>query len=428
MNLIQFLNQSPTAFHVCASAKELLKNNGFTELFEHEKWDIKNGGNFFVTRNSSSLIAFSIPSADYRGMLICASHTDSPALKLKASPELNETNGLVRLNVEAYGGMIKRTWFDRPLSVAGRVAVKNENTIEEKLVDISRPVAVIPSLAIHMDRNATDGNINIQKELLPVVYTTSSKLTLFDVIAQSLSVSPSNITGSDLFLYNTEKAEITGLDDEFISGGRIDNAENVYLSLSAFLKSENNDFMKVFAAFDNEETGSLTRQGADSTFLTDTLERIPDSLSLSKNDILSRYASSFVMSADNAHAAHPNYMEKADIVNRPKINGGIVLKYNASGKYTTDAISAAVVKELALRADIPVQEYHNRSDIPGGSTLGNILNCHISLHSADIGLAQLAMHSAYETAGLKDTVYMEKFLTEFYTSKITATDNGIIIS
>ena len=379
MNLIQFLNQSPTAFHVCASAKELLKNNGFTELFEHEKWDIKNGGNFFVTRNSSSLIAFSIPSADYRGMLICASHTDSPALKLKASPELNETNGLVRLNVEAYGGMIKRTWFDRPLSVAGRVAVKNENTIEEKLVDISRPVAVIPSLAIHMDRNATDGNINIQKELLPVVYTTSSKLTLFDVIAQSLSVSPSNITGSDLFLYNTEKAEITGLDDEFISGGRIDNAENVYLSLS-------------------------------------------------KNDILSRYASSFVMSADNAHAAHPNYMEKADIVNRPKINGGIVLKYNASGKYTTDAISAAVVKELALRADIPVQEYHNRSDIPGGSTLGNILNCHISLHSADIGLAQLAMHSAYETAGLKDTVYMEKFLTEFYTSKITATDNGIIIS
>ena len=178
MNLIQFLNQSPTAFHVCASAKELLKNNGFTELFEHEKWDIKNGGNFFVTRNSSSLIAFSFPSADYRGMLICASHTDSPALKLKASPELNETNGLVRLNVEAYGGMIKRTWFDRPLSVAGRVAVKNENTIEEKLVDISRPVAVIPSLAIHMDRNATDGNINIQKELLPVVYTTSSKLTL----------------------------------------------------------------------------------------------------------------------------------------------------------------------------------------------------------------------------------------------------------
>lgn len=428
MNLIQFLNQSPTAFHVCSSAKELLKSNGFLELFEHEKWDIKNGGKFFVTRNSSSLIAFSIPSDDYKGMLICASHTDSPALKLKASPELNEINGLVRLNVEGYGGMIKQTWFDRPLSVAGRVAIKNENTIEEKLVDISRPVAVIPSLAIHMQKGDGNGNVNIQNELLPIVYTASSKLTLFEVIAQSLSVSPSNIIGYDLFLYNTEKAEITGLDDEFISGGRIDNAENVYLSLSAFLKSENNDFMKVFAAFDNEETGSLTRQGADSTFLTETLERIYESICLSKNDILSRHASSFVMSVDNAHAAHPNYMEKADIVNRPKINGGIVLKHNASGKYTTDAISAAAVKEIALRANVPVQEYHNRSDIPGGSTLGNILNRHISLHSADIGIAQLAMHSAYETAGLKDTVYMEKFLTEFYSSKITASNNGIILS
>lgn len=428
MNLIQFLNQSPTSFHVCKSAGELLKSNGFLELFEHEKWDIKNGGNFFVTRNSSSIIAFSIPASDYKGMLICASHTDSPALKLKSSPELQAVNGLVRLNVEGYGGMIKRTWLDRPLSVAGRVAVKNENTIEEKLVDISRPVAIIPSLAIHMNRNETDGNVNIQNELLPIVYTTSSKLTLWDVIAQSLSVSVSNITGCDLYLYNSEKAEITGLDDEFISGGRIDNAENVYLSLSAFLKSANNEFIKVFAAFDNEETGSLTRQGADSTFLTDVLDRINESLSLSRNDVLSRLASSFVMSVDNAHAAHPNYMEKADIVHRPQLNGGIVLKYNASGKYTTDAISAAAVKEIAARAGVPVQEFHNRSDIAGGSTLGNLLNRHIALHSADIGLAQLAMHSAYETAGLKDTVYMEKFLTGFYNSKITASASGIIIS
>lgn len=427
MQLLDFLNESPTAFHVTDNAKKLLTENGFSEIFEDDNMPIKKGGKYFVTRNLSSIIAFCVPKNEYSALSVCASHTDSPSLKLKSNPELPPQNGLIRLNVEGYGGMIKESWFDRPLSVAGRITVSDNGLINEILVDIPRPIAVIPSLAIHMGSPNGDGKTNIQNELLPIVYSSSSQHTLKRIVAQYADVDPERIMGADLYLYNRQAPTLAGLENEFICSPRIDNIESVFLSLSAFIKSDESDRLKIFAAFDNEETGSLTRQGAESTFFTDTIERINESLNISKVQYLRALSSSFMMSADNAHAAHPNYISKADIVNRPQLNGGIVLKFNASGKYTTDAVSAAAVRMIAKKASVPVQEYHNRSDIPGGSTLGNLMNRRISMRSADIGLAQLAMHSSYETAGVKDAEYMESFLTEFYNTDIRSEQGKLVL-
>lgn len=427
MQLLDFLNESPTAFHVTDNAKKLLTENGFSEIFEDDNTPIKKGGKYFVTRNLSSIIAFCVPKNKYSALSVCASHTDSPSLKLKSNPELPPQNGLIRLNVEGYGGMIKESWFDRPLSVAGRITVSDNGLINEILVDIPRPIAVIPSLAIHMGSPNGDGKTNIQNELLPIVYTSSSEHTLKEIVAQYADVDSERIMGADLYLYNRQSPTLAGLENEFICSPRIDNIESVFLSLSAFIKSDESDRLKIFAAFDNEETGSLTRQGAESTFFTDTIERINESLNISKAQYLRALSSSFMMSADNAHAAHPNYISKADIVNRPALNGGIVLKFNASGKYTTDAVSAAAVRMIAKKASVPVQEYHNRSDIAGGSTLGNLMNRRISMRSADIGLAQLAMHSSYETAGVKDAEYMESFLTEFYNTDIRSEQGKLVL-
>ncbi|MGN1115376.1 MAG: M18 family aminopeptidase [Candidatus Ornithomonoglobus sp.] len=428
MKMLDFIDASPTAFHAVENAKRILIENGFAELYECDVWRLQNGGRYFVTRNGSSIIAFEVPLYNYRGLAVCASHTDSPSFKLKSSPELPEVNGSVRLNVEGYGGMARETWFDRPLSVAGRIAAADGDGIKELLVNIDRDIAVIPSLAVHMGKARSEERVNIQNEMLPLLRSDKAQNELIGLIAADAGVEPEDIKGCDLYLYNREKGTFFGADNEFIASGRIDNLENVYLSLSALLASretaKKTEMLRIFAAFDNEETGSLTRQGAESTFLDETVERINDGLGVSRAEYMRRLASSFVMSVDNAHAMHPNYAAKADPVNRPRLNGGVVLKFNASGRYTTDAVSAAVVRTLAERAGVPVQEYHNRSDISGGSTLGNLMNRHISVMSADIGLAQLAMHSAYETAGAKDAEYMERLLTEFYNTTIKAAGGG----
>ncbi|MGN0180854.1 MAG: M18 family aminopeptidase [Candidatus Ornithomonoglobus sp.] len=428
MKMLDFIDASPMAFHAVENVKRILIENGFAQLYECDEWRLQNGGRYFVTRNGSSIIAFEVPLYNYRGLAVCASHTDSPSFKLKSSPELPGVNGLVRLNVEGYGGMARETWFDRPLSVAGRVAAADGSGIKELLVNIDRDIAVIPSLAVHMGKARSEERVNIQNEMLPLLRSDKAQNELLGLIADNAGVKPENIKGCDLYLYNREKGTVFGADNEFIASGRIDNLENVYLSLSALLASretaKKTEMLRIFAAFDNEETGSLTRQGAESTFLDETVERINDSLGVSRAEYMRRLASSFVMSVDNAHAMHPNYAAKADPVNRPRLNGGVALKFNASGRYTTDAVSAAVVRTLAERAGIPVQEYHNRSDISGGSTLGNLMNRHISVMSADIGLAQLAMHSAYETAGAKDAEYMERLLTEFYNTTIKAARGG----
>lgn len=424
MKLLEFINRTPTAFHAAANARDILLDNGYKELYECEMWEIENGGRYFITRNGSSIIAFSVPENEYSGIMMCASHTDSPSLKIKSNPELPPVNGIIRLNVEGYGGMIRESWFDRPLSAAGRVAVRTNDGIEERLINLDRDLLVIPSLAIHMGKPRNDDKVNIQTELLPILRSDEAQTDFINLIAEAANTDPESIMGCDLYLYNREKGVVFGAENEFIASGRIDNLESVYLSLNAFLNSGMTNALKIFAAFDNEETGSLTRQGAESTFFSETMERINEAIDVSRTEYMRRLASSFILSIDNAHAGHPNYPGKADLVNNPRLNGGVVIKYNASGRYTTDAVSAAAVKLIAEHAGVPVQEYHNRSDIAGGSTLGNLMNRHISVHCADIGLAQLAMHSVYETAGAKDIDYMERLLNEFYSSEIKTEKNG----
>lgn len=420
MDLLNFIDSSPTAFHAAANVCEILKKSGYEQLKECDTWKIERGGQYFLTRSGSSVIAFSVPDDDYTGFMACASHTDSPCFKIKSNPELNSVNGLIRLNVEGYGGMIKESWFDRPLSVAGRIAVLTDTGIEYRLVNIDHDLMVIPSLAIHMGSPRSEDKVNIQNELLPILRTDEAQAELMGLIAESAGVLPEKIAGCDLFVYNRMKGTVFGAEKEFIASGRIDNLESVFLSLKAFIDSKKTAALKIFAAFDNEETGSLTKQGAQSTFFTDTIERINYSLGVPKGEFLRRCASSFILSCDNAHGLHPNYPQKADPVNRPKLNGGVVLKFNASGRYTTDAASAAVVTAMANRCGVPLQMYHNRSDMPGGSTLGNLMNVNISVPSADIGLSQLAMHSSYETAGAKDAAYMEKLIKQFYSASLHA--------
>ncbi|MCH5211459.1 MAG: M18 family aminopeptidase [Oscillospiraceae bacterium] len=424
MKLLEFINKTPTAFHAAANVRDILLDHGYKELYECEAWEINKGGRYFTTRNGSSIIAFSVPENEYNGIMVCASHTDSPSLKIKSNLELPPVNGIIRLNVEGYGGMIRESWFDRPLSVAGRIAIKTGDEIEEKLINIDRELLVIPSLAIHMGKPRNDDKVNIQTELLPILRTDKAQTDFMKLIAEAANTEPESVTGCDLCLYNREKGVVFGAENEFIASGRIDNLESVYLSLNAFLNSDGTNTLKIFAAFDNEETGSLTRQGAESTFFSEAMERVNEALDISRTEYMRRLASSFILSIDNAHAGHPNYPGKADPANSPRLNGGVVIKYNASGRYTTDAVSAAAVKLLAERACVPIQEYHNRSDIAGGSTLGNLMNRHISVHCADIGLAQLAMHSVYETAGAKDAQYMESLLHEFYSSEIKTEKNG----
>lgn len=420
MELLNFIDKTPTAFHAVANVSELLKSCGYTELYECDEWKIKQGGKYFVSRNLSSVIAFDVPDCDYTGFMACASHTDSPCFKIKSAPELPSVNGLIRLNIEGYGGMIRESWFDRPLSVAGRIAVLSEKRIEYKLVNIERDLMVIPSLAIHMGSPRGDDKVNIQNELLPVLRSDESQTEFLKLIAENAGVNAEDIIGCDLFVYNRMKGTVFGAENEFVASGRIDNLESVFTSLNAFIKSKPTSALKIFAAFDNEETGSLTKQGAQSTFFTDVLERINTALGVSKAEFLRRAASSFILSSDNAHAMHPNYPGKADPVNRPRLNGGVVMKFNASGRYTTDAASAAIVTAIAKSCGVPLQMYHNRSDMPGGSTLGNLMNVNIAVHSADIGLAQLAMHSAYETAGARDIEYMETLIKEFYETELNA--------
>ncbi len=426
-DLLDFIDASPTAFHAVFNSADILRRHGFIRLDECEEWKLERGGRYFVTRGCASVIAFVIPNGAYTGIAACASHTDSPSFVIKSNPELPPVNGLIRLNVEGYGGMARESWFDRPLSVAGRIAVEDKDGIQELLVNIDRELMIIPSLAVHMGSARSGDKVNIQTELLPLLSTDSARKSFIELIAENAGVRSEAIKGCDLCLYNREKGTVLGAENEFIAGARIDNLANVYLSLKAFVNSKATDMLKVYASFDNEETGSLTRRGAESTFFTDVIDRINEAEGVSRSEYLRRLASSFIMSADNAHAMHPNYAAKADIVNRPKLNGGIVLKFNASGRYTTDAVSAAVVRRIAERCGVPVQEYHNRSDIAGGSTLGNLMNRHISVNSADIGLAQLAMHSAYETAGAADAEYMERFLTAFYSASIRATSGGRLV-
>ncbi|WP_407426358.1 M18 family aminopeptidase [Treponema sp.] len=421
-NLFSFIKKSPSQFHAVANICEILNKNGFTELSETQKWNLVRGKNYFVRRNSSSVIAFHLPESKNNGseaFLITASHSDSPSFKIKENPEIKSSGSLV-LNVEKYGGMLLNPWFDRPLSVAGRIVVRSKSeenfSLREILVNIDRDLLMIPNLAIHFDREANEGRkIDVQKEIRPVLSMNEDK-TLISILAEEAGVEPEEIISHDLFLYNRCESSLWGAENEFISSSKLDDLECAFTTLQGFLNScnESSGFIPVYCVFDNEEVGSSSRQGADSTFFSDVLERIAEKLDWSGEDLKIALSKSIMLSADNAHAVHPNYASKSDPVNQPKINGGIVIKYNAAQKYTSDALSSAVFKEVCKKSGIPFQIFTNNSNVAGGSTLGNISQNHVSVQCVDIGLAQWAMHSPYETAGAKDAEYMVKAVEQFY--------------
>ena len=426
--LMDFIKDSPTAFHVVKNFSTMLEKAGFIKLNERNKWKIEQGGKYYVTRNDSSIIAFQVPdNMDFYNFQIAAAHSDSPAFKIKENPEMVEDNNYVTLNVEKYGGMLMAPWFDRPLSVAGRVIVRENSGLKPVLVNVDRDLCVIPNLAIHMNRDVNNGiKYNPQKDMIPLFGEIASKDKFDQIIANETGVAIEDIISTDLFLYNRECGTIWGADNEFMSAPRLDDVMCAFSCIKALTDNKgNNKSVNVCAIFDNEEVGSTTKQGADSSFLYDVLSRISMCMGKDSEDFIRVCASSFMLSADNAHAVHPNYKEKADPTNRPYMNKGIVIKYNANQKYTTDAISASIFKEICKKVGVEVQSYVNRSDILGGSTLGNISNSHVSLNTVDIGLAQLAMHSPYETAGVKDTEYMIKAVKKFYETAIMADEEGI---
>lgn len=459
--LLEFAGKSPSAFHAVANIAGYLEARGFRYLPETAKWDVAKGGSYYTTRNGSSIIAFRIgqdvsscsdggdAAGSGSGFRICASHSDSPTYKIKNVPELEGPGEYLRLNVEAYGGMIDSTWLDRPLSVAGRVLVREKSgsavtdggggqcgcgsvagsVIRSRLLDIDRDILLIPNVAIHMNREINSGyKFNRQVDLCPLFSAGALKKGAFDrMIADELGVEPEDILGKDLFLVNRQKPVLWGVENEFISAPGLDDLQCAFASLKAFAGSSCDGAVNVYCCFDNEEVGSNTKQGAMSTFLHDTLQRINSGLGGSEDDYRMAVARSFMVSCDNAHAVHPNHPEKTDAENRVFLNKGVVIKESANQKYTTDAFSRAVFSEICREAGVPVQHFANRSDSAGGSTLGNLSNIQVSMHAVDIGLPQLAMHSSYETAGSMDTKYAVDALMRFYSTDIEITDGGAVI-
>lgn len=413
-DLIHFIAKSPSTFHAVRGIKAALLYAGFTEIREEDTWQIEKGGKYVVTRNGSALMAFTVPQEGAEAFHITASHCDSPTFKIKEDPEIAD-GPYVKLNVEGYGGMIMSTWLDRPLSVAGRFLVTENGHLAEKLVAIDGTMLVIPSVAIHMDRSVNQHKEwKVQKDMLPLYGMTGAKTPFMDVIAAAAKVKAEDILAHDLTLYSRVPAAIWGEEREFISSPKLDDLQCAFACFRGFTQGQKEKYISVYALFDNEEVGSATSQGAGSTFLANTLERLARSLGYSYDETMAMIARSFMISADNAHSVHPNHPEYADPVNRPVINGGIVIKYSAAQKYATNAFSAAYFKKLCKDHDIPIQTFTNRSDNPGGSTLGNISNTVIAMPTVDIGLPQLAMHSSYETAGVKDTAYLVDAVTKFY--------------
>lgn len=416
--LFDFIQCSPTASHTAATVRAMLVQAGFTQLLETEPWDLQPGGRYYTTRGMSSLIAFQVPKADFHGFSVIAPHGDSPCFKVKESPELRVDGQYTKLNTEVYGGMQLALWTDRPLSVAGRLAVRTENGVKGVLCDIRRDLLLIPGVAIHMNRGVNEGvKLDPQKDTLPLLG--GSQAELKKLVAENAGVAPEDILSWDLYLYSRAQGTVFGAEKEFIAAPRLDDLECVFAAAKAFLAGENRENVTVLSLFDNEETGSLTRQGADSPFLSEVLERLSLSCGKSREEHLRAIASGFMLSADNAHAVHPDSPEKSDPTNRCYLNGGVVVKH--SPRYASDALTAGLFQRICQKAGVPVQVYYNNSKIPGGGTLGNLSGSHVALPTVDIGLAQLSMHSPYETAGAKDLDYMVWAMQAFYESVITQT-------
>ena len=415
-SLKNFLDGAVSTYHAVAALTQQLQQAGYTQLSPAENWTLVPGGKYFLTRNGTALMAFRVPQENPKGFLLTASHSDRPGFKVKENPELK--NAYTRLAVERYGGMLMSTWLDRPLSIAGRVLVETESGVETKLVNFDRDLLIIPNVAIHMNRQANDGyKWNPASDMIPLF---GGKDAAGKFAALLEEAAGGKVLGHDLSLYIRQKGSIWGLEEEFISSAALDDLACAWCCTQAFLNAGESQQMPLLCVFDNEEVGSSSLQGADSDLLQTLIERICKALDLDRNQML---AQSFMLSADNAHAIHPNHPEYADPNNAPVVNQGVVLKFNANQRYCTDGVSAAIFRKICAKANVPVQSYCNRADLAGGSTLGNISLTHVSIPSADIGLPQLAMHSCFETAGCKDVEYMVDALTAFYSTTRTA-DNG----
>lgn len=420
--LLRFIQDSPSMFHTVRTIRRHLDDAGFTYLPEYGMWQVAPGQAYYTVRNNSSIVAFKVGEQAVRDdegyhFQMTAAHGDSPTYRIKAAPELTGPDAYLRLDVEAYGGMIDSTWFDRPLSVAGRVLVQEDDRIESRLVSVDKDILIIPHVAIHFDRKADKDKTpyNRQVDLCPLFSAGAMKAGAFDaMLAETAGVSPDQIVGRDMFLVNRQAPSVWGWRDEFVSTPKLDDLQCAFASLKAFLAADNPHAVSVYACFDNEEVGSGTKQGALSTLLADTLTRLNAALDRTDNDLRRALAKSFLVSCDNAHAVHPNHPEKTDEVNHAYLNGGIVVKEAANQKYTTDAFSRAVFTAVCRKAGVPVQTFANRSDMAGGSTLGNLSNTQVSVHAVDVGLPQLAMHSAYETTGSRDTALGVAALTAFF--------------
>lgn len=412
--LLDFIRRSPTAYHVTDNFVRMLA--GFTLLREEDAWQLAPGGRYVVTRNGSSLIAFTLPEGPLEALRLAAAHSDSPALKVKPCPELRQEGLYVKLNVEKYGGLSCAPWLDRPLSVAGRLAIRSGDGVALRLVNVDRDLCLIPSLAIHMDRSLADGvSCNPQVDLLPLFGDGESADSFLRTVAESADVDAADVLDYDLFLYSRTPGTIWGANREFFSSRALDDLQCAWPLVEGIRTAAPGAHCgAVCCIFDSEEVGSLSRQGAGSTFLTDVLERMFDCLSLGTQARQRVYARSTLVSADNAHAVHPNHPEKADPTNRPRLGGGIVLKYNAAQRYTTDALSAAWFKLLCEAEQVPWQSFANRSNIPGGSTLGRIALGRLGVSTLDVGLPQLAMHSPYETGCVRDTEYLLRVMRNYF--------------
>lgn len=416
-SLCEFLDSAKSVYHSTQGLKNRLEKEGYQYLCESQAWNLKPGGKYFMTRGGAALIAFRIPEGSPSGFMISAGHSDRPTFKMKENPVL--TGKYARLAVEPYGGMLMAPWLDRPLSVAGRVLVETDEGIKTKVIDIDRDLLLIPNVAIHMNRQVNQGYAwNPAVDLIPLMGSAGTEKQLMPLLEEAAG---GKIVGDDLYLYIRQKASVWGLDEEYISAAAVDDLTCIWSCLEGFLSAGQSNAVPMFCTFDSEEVGSNSMQGAGSNLLEVVMLRICRAMGYEAERMLSQ---SFMVSADNAHAVHPNHPEYADPNNAPTINGGITLKFNANQKYTTDGVSAAIFRCLCQKAGVTAQTYCNRADIPGGSTLGHISMTHVSIHSVDVGLPQLAMHSCYETAGIRDVLDMVKVMTCFYSSSLLSDQDG----
>lgn len=425
-----WLDKSTCNFMAVKTMRQELDEMGFTRLRQNESWDLHAGGKYYMTKNGSAIFAFILGEGNVaeNGFRIVSAHSDSPCFKIKPECEIYGDGGVVKLNVEKYGGGILYTWFDRPLSISGRVAMRGEDWLHpvERTVDLQLPVATIPHLAIHFNRQVNEGNkLSVQKDMLPIVgYFTPEQIVeqkskggiVRMLVALELGIKPEDIIDYELCLYPAEPAGLVGVNNEYFQSARIDDLSMAYAGLQALLDEHHvsTSATRVLAVFDNEETGSGTKQGAASPVLRDILKRICDQLGHNSEDFYRAIANSFMISADDAHAWHPNYNEKYDPTNHPVMGGGPVVKINANCKYMTDSRGAAIFRELAAEAGVKCQYFVNHSDSAGGSTLGNISSGQLDLEGVDVGNAIWAMHSARETAAVADQEAMVKVMREFF--------------